>query len=94
MDFIDVELCHLEEDIASASLHEGRLEAMFLDEALEIFAIGDFSEVDSAEVFQHRFDVFHDPVDQVSVLVEGQQEVDFSILVEFSCIKIDVLLAI
>lgn len=94
MNFVDVELGHLEEDVASASFHKGGLEAVFLDEAFEVFAIGDFAKVDSAEVFQHGLDVLHDSVHEVPVLVQSEQKVDLSVLIELSYIEISILLAI
>ena len=48
LDLVDVELGHLEEDVSVAAFHEGRLQAMFSNEGLEILAVCDFSKIDSA----------------------------------------------
>lgn len=69
LNLVDVELSHLEEDVAVATFHKGGFEAVFFDEGFEVFAVGDSSEVDGAEIFEHGLNVLHDAVHESAFLV-------------------------
>ena len=52
---------------------------MGAQEVLKIVPVGDFSEVNGAEILQHGLDMLHDLVHESSFLVESEEEIDFAI---------------
>jgi hypothetical protein len=52
---------------------------MLFQERLKLFSICSFSKIDSAQVFEVRFNVLHDFAEQIPLFVECQEEVDSSV---------------
>ena len=57
---------------------------MGLDEAFEVSLVGHLSEVNSADVFQNRFYVFHHSCHKILFLEESQKEIYFASFGQFS----------
>ena len=57
---VDVELHNAKEEVAIASVVHGDSQVVALQETLELVFVGDFTEIDGAQVLQWGFHVLHD----------------------------------
>ena len=69
LNFVDVELCHLEKNIPAAAFMETDSQLMLSDVVLEFLSVGHLSEVYSAKIFQHWLDILHKFVQESPLLV-------------------------
>ena len=81
---IHVELGHLQEDISIQSLTKVYLQLVANKEVLKFSLVGHLSKINSAKVFKHGLDKLQNFIGESLLIVESEQEVDFSSLVEFS----------
>lgn len=57
---------------------------MFSQESLKLFSVSGFSEIDSAQVFEVRFDILHDSAEPVPFFIECKEEINSSVFGKLS----------
>jgi len=67
-----------------ASLAEGLLQVMSSQKGLKLFFVGSFAEINRTDILQVRLHKLHQSTEPIPFLIESEEEVNATILGEFS----------